>query len=116
MNNMKWKCSVCGSPNVVKTAWVDPNDNNRFLTYYESTGYDFCKECGCTKDLVEADEIVWVCEECGGYDIEEKVWINPNTKEISYVEGMTDNYWCHQCDEHTYICLKEQFDKNYKDK
>ena len=112
---MKWRCSVCGSSNVRKTAWVNPNDNNRYITYYESTGYDFCEGCGCTKDLVETSDMTWVCEECGNPDIQIKAWVMVNSNK--HVEDCPDDdgkAWCNQCDSHTNMCTKQIFDQNNK--
>jgi hypothetical protein len=41
-------CTCCKSVNVSKLAWVDPNENNSFIKYYDDNENSFCSDCGCS--------------------------------------------------------------------
>ena len=55
----------------------------------------------------------FVCEECGGTDIQIKAWVDANT--LEYQEGCDlgdeDDNWCEDCEEHTNIMHKDEYDK-----
>ena len=41
---------------------------------------------------------MWVCDYCGSEEVEEQVWVNMNTLEVTEgVEGTI--YWCSTCDD-----------------
>ena len=40
-------CNNCGSKNVLKLAWIDPNKNNRFVKHYDENENSFCYDCYC---------------------------------------------------------------------
>ena len=41
---------------------------------------------------------IWVCDYCGSEDVEEQVWRNMNTLEIS---DINDYFQCNNCEEET---------------
>ena len=45
---------------------------------------------------------MFVCENCGGSNIQTKMWIDPNTNEVidSVSDGDSDDNWCDDCEEH----------------
>ena len=45
-----------------------------------------------------------VCVSCGGDNVQQKAWVNPNTKEIDF--SLSENFededtWCEDCQDHT---------------
>lgn len=51
------------------------------------------------------DQKVWVCERCGGLDVEHKIWAQINS-DNSYSSTLSDDgneydYYCNTCDDHT---------------
>lgn len=43
-------------------------------------------------------DIVWVCDECGGENIQIKVWADPNTSQICGDAGEWNHCYCVDCD------------------
>lgn len=61
-----------------------------------------------------ATDKIWVCAECGSPDIEEKQWINLNTKENC---GGTDDceFYCNECaDIVNHVTFLDKYLKNKK--
>ena len=50
MKNIKYRCSVCGSKNVLQRYWVNPNNMSVCDEVDESDEFGMCKHCG---DIVE---------------------------------------------------------------
>lgn len=69
------------------------------------------------KEKKEVDEplIIWVCQECGSKDIEEKMWVNPNTQEITGTCGDYEDNYCNNCQEHVKIIPEDEFIENEED-
>lgn len=44
----------------------------------------------------------WRCEECGSEKVYWKIWFDPNLQEIISEADDKDDYWCDECQEHTY--------------
>lgn len=45
------------------------------------------------------------CPQCGSSDVEERVWVNPNTREIRYNDSIEEeDCWCSICEEHVELC------------
>jgi len=55
-----------------------------------------------------------VCEKCGGTNIEEKRWVNPNTNEIGGTasDGEDDDNYCNDCQLHVGIIEEKNFKKS----
>ena len=52
---------------------------------------------------------IWKCTECGGTNVEIKMWVNPNTNEQSDTGGLErSDCWCKDCEEHTELETEEQ--------
>jgi len=56
-------------------------------------------------NLAENVRPVWVCENCGGSNVQTKGWVlpNENNKFIDLVSEEINDNWCEDCDSHT--CL-----------
>lgn len=53
-------------------------------------------------ELMKLDD-VYVCRECGSFDIEELAWCTVNTPEIKFADaGPGEEYWCNTCQEKHY--------------
>ena len=45
------------------------------------------------------------CSKCGSSDVEERTWVNPNTREIIYNDSIeVTDCWCGICEEHVELC------------
>ncbi len=52
---------------------------------------------------------VYVCEECGGEDIQVAMWVNPNTGESDDWFGSgscSSTQWCHRCEANCFVTLR----------
>lgn len=48
------------------------------------------------------EEDPWCCVECGSLEVEQKVWIDPNTEKMTAQDGVdSGDCWCNDCQEHT---------------
>ena len=60
--------------------------------------------------LVQNDEEILVCDECGSLDIQQLVWVEPNTHEyIGATEYDKDDNWCGECDDHLHFTSLREF-------
>jgi hypothetical protein len=50
---------------------------------------------------------MFVCEKCGGTNIEIKVWIDPNTREHLY--DADEPAWCEDCEKNVRIIPKSEY-------
>lgn len=49
---------------------------------------------------------MWVCEQCGGKNIEVKAWIDANDDKVLDLcpgDGDLKDQWCRDCDKHVYF-------------
>lgn len=64
-------------------------------------------------------EPVWVCAVCGGADVQHAMWVSLNTNAIHEAFGgwcYGDNNYCPNCDDHTEIIEKVEYDKRQLEK
>lgn len=58
------------------------------------------------------------CSKCGSLDIETKMWVNPNTEQISGhcsdISEKEDN-WCKACEEHTELLTLQELWNRFGD-
>lgn len=111
----RYCCKKCGSQDVEVRAWIKPNENNKFSTYFESslteTEPAHCCNCGGWTTLVEKDVEVetndpWRCAECGSLDVEFT---------DSGCIGEDNDYWCSNCEEHTLQVQESELMKDIED-
>lgn len=56
--------------------------------------------------------IIFVCSECGSEDIQEKFWINPNTKEVAETAVLdSDDLYCNDCKQHFPHITEDEYAK-----
>ena len=61
--------------------------------------------------MKKKNEFTWCCKECGGTNVEVKSWVNINTNEVDVTNGIYDeDTWCQDCEDHTGIMLKEDWE------
>ena len=49
---------------------------------------------------------MWICEQCGGKNIEMKAWIDANDNRVLDLcssDGDPEEQWCRDCNEHVYF-------------
>ena len=49
---------------------------------------------------------MWICEQCGGKNIEMKAWIDANDNRVLDLcssDGYPEEQWCRDCNEHVYF-------------
>jgi hypothetical protein len=98
--------------------WFDNDDNsegktvamvclNTLKVYYYKNDYRINARIKATIDNILAENVrpVWVCENCGGSNVQTKGWVlpNENNKFIDLVSEEINDNWCEDCDSHT--CL-----------
>jgi hypothetical protein len=53
------------------------------------------------------DDDKYVCEDCGGTNIEQRCWVDPNTNEVvCECSGDRDDNWCKDCNDNVYFVLR----------
>ena len=58
-----------------------------------------------------------VCEQCGGTNLEQMCWCDPNTGKVtdnSHSDDKQDR-WCNDCEEHVHFIFEKEFLKNRED-
>ena len=63
------------------------------------------------KKKVEITDTTLCCKVCGGLNVERKVWADANTDEV--LEDVSDNdedTWCRDCEDHTGLMFKTEWD------
>ena len=54
------------------------------------------------------------CEQCGGLNIEQKAWIDPNDDTVLDLvdpeDDCVDNCWCRDCQEHVNFIFDGEYD------
>lgn len=83
------------------------NDPSALLNQMEDTIASHFEE----EFLWVFDQEVWVCERCGGLDVEHQIWAKINDGNV-YSSTLSDSgwkydYYCNQCEDHTYLDKKE---------
>ncbi len=54
----------------------------------------------------------WICSKCKGTNIEVKVWIDANTKQLITGDGVEhEDFWCRDCKKNVNFDLIEDEDK-----
>lgn len=53
-----YRCEECGSANVLLQAWVDPNNNNRFIRKCDDYRNNCCEHCASDVEVVPHDELI----------------------------------------------------------
>ncbi len=46
--------------------------------------------------MAQVERTRWRCPDCGGCNVHNRGWINPNTDEVA---SWDDDYWCEDCEE-----------------
>tara|TARA_R110000772_G_scaffold62137_5_gene139682 strand:- start:14536 stop:14763 length:228 start_codon:yes stop_codon:yes gene_type:complete len=69
------------------------------------------------KEKKEIDEplVIWVCQDCGSEDVEEKMWVNANTQDITGSCNDDENSYCNDCQEHVGLIPEDEFIENEED-
>lgn len=67
------------------------------------------------KKEVEEPLIIWVCEDCGSDDVEEKVWMNSNTEVITGSCKDDENNYCNDCQAHVRLIPEDEFIEDEED-
>lgn len=49
----------------------------------------------------------WICENCGSYDVEHRVWQHLNNGKISGETSDKEDTWCNSCQKHGYVKLDQ---------
>jgi hypothetical protein len=54
---------------------------------------------------------MYICENCGLNDVEQKQWVNPNTEALGeMVSEESNDTWCNNCNEHVDLIHKNDSD------
>lgn len=68
------------------------------------------------KKEVEEPLIIWVCEDCGSDDVEEKMWVNSNTQEVTgHCSDDDEEAYCNNCQSHTGLIPEDEFIEDEED-
>lgn len=59
-----------------------------------------------TEVVLEDETKIYVCECCGGRNIQIEAWVDGNTKK--YISDIDDS-WCDDCQEHNYFDTLEEY-------
>lgn len=55
-----------------------------------------------------------VCSQCGGKNVQIRAWIDANTnKYIGDAVCDDGDTWCEDCEDHTGLVMKSEYDLNY---
>lgn len=66
-----WRCSICGSTNLKRLVWADPNNNYKFIQEDESINFrSVCRHCGEETLFVTTSELMADIEDWFENDLE----------------------------------------------
>ena len=92
-----------------KVFWLDPEfegGTSGIYTIIDIKGDVYSlknddSECEAYEHELKPLNAICVCGHCGSLEIQEKWWINPNTKELIDPVGEAEyEYWCGKCEKH----------------
>lgn len=91
-------CEKCRSTDITVTVTVNPNDQTTIADYCrrdesitEEGWCNLCNEQVALKTIDDGNHNPWRCKECGSLNIQQKVWADANTGEITDWESVEDD-------------------------